>query len=52
MGQEFAFDVGPSVSYALTPALRWRDGVLEQAWQGSDGAVRWEAVPTVETEPK
>jgi len=41
--------VWPDVqAWTITPALRWRDGVLEQCWQGDKGGQRWEAVPTVE----
>lgn len=47
--------------FQITPQLRWinrrdismpshYDSVLQQLWQGSNGAQRWEDVPTVRTE--
>lgn len=54
MEETFTFDPDQmrSVTYRLTNALRWRDGILEQAWQGDDATVRWEPVPHVETATK
>lgn len=36
--------------FQITPHLRWHNGVLEQAWHGSNGGVKWEAIETVEDE--
>lgn len=33
--------------FIATHGLRWCDGVLQQAWQGSLGTIRWEKVPAV-----
>lgn len=33
--------------YKLTMRLRWREGILEQAWQADDGSVEWQPVEVV-----
>ena len=35
----------PTPSFTITPRLRWRNGVLEQMWQGDNGDQKWEPVP-------
>ena len=42
-------DIPDAISevFTLTNAMRWRDGVLEQAWLGDRGNVEWHPVPTV-----
>ena len=49
-GELVIMSSGPGVWFQPTSALRWRNGILEQMWQGSDGSQRWEPVPTVNDE--
>ena len=50
-----AVEFSKGITYQATVSFRWVDRgdimpELQQAWQGSNGSIKWEAVPTITEE--